>query len=294
MNQDIYSKDSITFQAFGVKIQIKADEKRWLGEIYEKLERVFPNGLEKASESEVEYRFYVRLNESGKFELLRNGEIQCEDGGRELFLNMVESHLRITVAEFAVDKVFLHAGVVGWKGKAIVIPATSFSGKTTLVAELVKKGALYYSDEYAVLNADGCVEPFPKWLSMRGITDAYTQNDCPVESLGGKSGQEAIPVGLVLIAKYREGKKIPRRWQPKRLTQGEAIMEIIPHTLPIRNMPKFVLQVLNKLTNRAIIVRTIRGEAVEFAETLIGYIESEIKKDFELTQLSRGETKKYE
>lgn len=277
MNKDIYRTDSISFQAFGVKIEIRADETELLGDIYTKLERVFPNGLELAMETEIEYRFYIKSVETGKYELYRNGEKLCEDGGRELFLNMVESHLRVTVAEFAVGKVFLHAGVVGWKGRAIVIPATSFSGKTTLVAELVKKGALYYSDEYAVVNTLGNVEPFPKWLSLRGITDAFTQDDCPVESLGGTAGTKPIPVGMVLIAKYKSGKKIPRRWQPRQLTQGEAMMEIIPHTLPIRNKPKFVLEVLNKLTDRAIIIRTVRGEAAEFAETLLGYFESAIK-----------------
>ena len=277
MNNDIYRTDSISFQSYGVKIEIRADEPELLRDVYTKLGRVFPNGLEPAIESEIEYRFYIKSLESVKYELFRNEEKLCEDGGKELFLNMVESQLRITVAEFAVEKVFLHAGVVGWKGRAIVIPATSFSGKTTLVAELVKKGALYYSDEYAVLNALGNVEPFPKWLSMRGITDAINQKDCSVESLGGTAGTKPMPVGMVLIAKYRSGKKIPRRWQPKRLTQGEAMMEIIPHTLPIRNKPKFVLEVLNKLTDRAIIVRTVRGEAAEFAETLLGYFESEIK-----------------
>lgn len=277
MNNDIYRTDSISFQSYGVKIEIRADEPELLRDVYTKLGRVFPNGLEPAIESEIEYRFYIKSLESVKYELFRNEEKLCEDGGKELFLNMVESQLRITVAEFAVEKVFLHAGVVGWKGRAIVIPATSFSGKTTLVAELVKKGALYYSDEYAVLNALGNVEPFPKWLSMRGITDAINQKDCSVESLGGTAGTKPLPVGMVLIARYQSGKKIPRRWKPKRLTQGEAIMEIIPHTLPIRNKPKFVLEVLNKLTDRAIIVRTIRGEAAEFAETLLGYFESEIK-----------------
>jgi hypothetical protein len=277
MNKDIYKTDAISFQAFGVKIEIKADEAGLLSNVYTKLERVFPNGLEPTIESDIEYRFYIKSAATGKYELYRNGEKLCEEGGQELFLNMVESHLRVTVAEFAVGKVFLHAGVVGWKGRAIVIPATSFSGKTTLVAELVKKGALYYSDEYAVINADGRVEPFPKWLSLRGITDAFTQDDCPVESLGGMAGTQPMPVGMVLIAKYKSGKRIPRRWQPKRLTQGEAMMEIIPHTLPIRNKPKFVLEVLNKLTDRAIIIRTVRGEAAEFAETLLGYFESKIK-----------------
>ena len=277
MNKDIYKTDAISFQTFGVKIEIRADTAELLCDIYTKLERVFPNGLEPAIESEIEYRFFIKSVETRKYELFRNGEKLCEDGGRELFLNMVESHLRITVAEFAVGKVFLHAGVVGWKGRAIVIPATSFSGKTTLVAELVKKGALYYSDEYAVLDADGNVEPFPKWLSLRGLTDGLMQNDCSVESLGGTAGTEPMPVGMVLIAKYKSGRKIPRRWQPKRLTRGEAVMEIIPHTLPIRNKPKFVLEVLNKLTDRAIIVRTVRGEAATFAETLLGYFESKTK-----------------
>ena len=277
MNKDIYKTDAISFQTFGVKIEIRADTAELLCDIYTKLERVFPNGLEPAIESEIEYRFFIKSVEARKYELFRNGEKLCEDGGRELFLNMVESHLRITVAEFAVGKVFLHAGVVGWKGRAIVIPATSFSGKTTLVAELVKKGALYYSDEYAVLDADGNVEPFPKWLSLRGLTDGLMQNDCSVESLGGTAGTEPMPVGMVLIAKYKSGKEIPRRWQPKRLTRGEAVMEIIPHTLPIRNKPKFVLEVLNKLTDRAIIIRTVRGEAAVFAETLLGYFESKTK-----------------
>lgn len=277
MNNDIYRVKSINFQAYGVKIGIKADQEELLREVYLKLGRVFPNGLKPIPESEIEYRFDIKSFENNKFELFRNGEKLCEDGSKDLFLSITESQLRITVAEFAVAKVFLHAGVVGWKGKAIIIPATSFSGKTTLVAELVKKGALYYSDEYAVLDAEGNVEPFPKWLSLRGITDEFTQNDCSVESLGGTAGTKPMAVGMVLIAKYKSGKKIPRRWQPRRLTPGEAMMEIIPHTLPIRNEPKFVLEVLNKLTDRAIIVRTMRGEAAEFAETLLSYFESKIK-----------------
>jgi hypothetical protein len=94
-----------------------------------------------------------------------------------------ERRVRLTVAEFAIGKVFLHAGVVAWNNRALIIPAKSFQGKTTLVAELVKKGAVYYSDEYAVLDEDGLVHPFPKKLSMRGIIDDYQQIDVPVEKI---------------------------------------------------------------------------------------------------------------
>jgi hypothetical protein len=108
-------------------------------------------------------------------------------------------------------------------------------------------------------------------LSLRGIIDPHTQLECSVESIGGIAGTKTIPVGMVLIAQYKKEKRIPKRWNPRRLSSGQAMMEILPHTVPIRNKPKFVLKVLNNLTSRAIIVKTVRGEAKDFANTLLNY-----------------------
>src|ERR1051326_6942658 len=70
---------------------------------------------------------------------------------------ILESDLQLHVAEMARRCLFVHAGVVGWGGRALVIPGRSFSGKSTLVAALVRAGATYYSDEYAVFDAQGRV-----------------------------------------------------------------------------------------------------------------------------------------
>ena len=145
--RDFFADNQIKFQAFGVKIGIKAEKIDYLDEVYQSLERVFPNGFERVDEKEIAYHFYIKAKRGKIFDLYRNDEKVIENVAGEFFFEMVESQIRITIAEFAVGKVFLHAGVVGWKGRAIVIPARSFSGKTALVAELVKKGALYYSDE---------------------------------------------------------------------------------------------------------------------------------------------------
>jgi len=277
--KNFVNKNQIQFQIYGVKIGVRAQNKTNLKKIYSQLERVFPNGFEPVSEQEIEYRFLVRWTKNNGIEIFRNDEKVSDNLDEENYLEIVENQIRITIAEFAVGKVFLHAGVVGWKGRAIIIPAKSFAGKTTLVAELVKKGALYYSDEYAVLDAEGNVQPYPKWLSLRGIIDDYTQLDCSVESLGGIAGTETIPVGMVLIAKYNKGKKIPKKWKPKILSQGQGMMEIISNTFPIRNKPDFVLKVLNKLTSRAIIIKTVRGEADEFADTLLNYFEGRARTE---------------
>lgn len=280
----VFDDNQIKFQAYGVKIGVRAERKVYLKRVFQRLEKVFPNGLETVDEREIEYRFFIKSKKKGGYELFRNDEKMTEGADRENFFDSAETIIRLTVAEFAVGKVFLHAGVVGWKGKAIVIPGQSFAGKSTLVAELVKKGALYYSDEYAVLDEEGNVEPFPKWLSLRGIIDRWTQLDCPVESIGGLAGTETLPVGIVLIAKFDEKKKNPKYWKPQKLTRGKGIMEILPHTLPITNKPEFVLKVLDKMTSRAIIIKTIRGSAEDFAEMLIKYLDLNSGREYNLEE----------
>lgn len=271
----------LCFQKYNVKIAVKAENRSELNEIRKRLRKTFPNGLDSVDLGEVEYFFEIKKTaakyNAEKYEFYLNTEKIFEDENRKNFFDFIESRLRLTVAEFAFERVFLHAGVVGWKGKAIIIPAKSFSGKTTLVAELVKKGAEYFSDEYAVLDADANVEPFPKWLSMRGIIDETRQVEQPVKMFGGIAASKTAAPGMILLATYCKESDNPENWDLKPLKQGEAIMELLPHTMSIRNNPRFVLEVLNKLTNRAIIVRTLRGEAADFAEPLLGFYESIVK-----------------
>ena len=54
------------------------------------------------------------------------------------------AHAEFFVAERAPDHLFVHAGVVGWEGRAIVMPGASFAGKTTLVQAWLEAGATYY------------------------------------------------------------------------------------------------------------------------------------------------------
>src|SRR6266545_1899194 len=82
-------------------------------------------------------------------------------------LALMECNLQTYTAAMAKNRIFVHAGVVGWRGRAIVIPGTSFSGKSTLVAELVRADGTYYSDEYAVLDRRGYVHSYARPLSIR-------------------------------------------------------------------------------------------------------------------------------
>ena len=86
----------------------------------------------------------------------------------EEVFRLLENHIHITVGYWAkADHLFVHAGVVGWQGKAIVMPGRSHVGKTTLVSALIRAGATYYSDDMAIFDPQGRVHPYPVPLSVR-------------------------------------------------------------------------------------------------------------------------------
>lgn len=271
----------IFIESYGVKIKIETNLNLDFEEIKIKLEKNLPNEFNLTNGGDFAHSFFITKIGS-IFELYKHetsedekvSEKVTESETLEVIIENLISRVRITIAEFAEGKVFLHAGVVAVGGLGIVIPARSFQGKTTLVAELVKNGAVYYSDEYAVLDEKGCVHPFPKMLSMRGIIDDYTQLDVPVEDFGGVAGTKAVPVAMVLITEYKRN----AIWKPKRLSAGQGIMEILPHTLPIRNKPEFTLNVLNIVAERAIITKTKRAEANQTVRLLMSLFEKTLLK----------------
>jgi hypothetical protein len=250
----------ISFESYGVKISIEADCDIDFNLIKNCLADSLSREFNLVENQTSDHIFYIN-GDNFTYSLEKNKEKIVSDVSFEFLLDTLESKVRITVAEFAVGRVFLHAGVVAIDGKAIVIPARSYHGKTSLVAALIRQGAVYYSDEYAVLDENGYVHPFPKMLSVRGIIDQYAQKDLPVEEFGAVAGTDAVPVAMVLITEYVEGAE----WKPEQLSAGQGIMEILPHTIPIRNKPEFTLNVLNNVAERAIITKTMRAEAVDTA-----------------------------
>jgi hypothetical protein len=181
-------------------------------------------------------------------------------------LAVLESELRQSLAVRSPRRTFVHAGAVGWQGRAIVVPGRSRSGKTSLVAELVRSGALYLSDEFAVLDARGWVHPFAKPLSIRGAGGCDLHVLRPsAEDLGGHSGTEPLPVGLVVLATHRPGAE----WRPETLTPGQAVIEMLAHTVPARLRPAASLVALERAVARAVVLKGERGEARELAPRLL-------------------------
>lgn len=259
------------FEAYGVKIGIRSNDAEPIESLKKRLHLLIPTGFREINSADADYVFSIRWSDKpGKKHLVyKNDNEILSLSHKDWKLDFLESSIRMTIAEFSDEFVFLHAGAVRYKDKAIIIPAKSFSGKTTLVAELASRGLEYYSDEYAVLDKDGFLHPFPKQLSMRGIIDDHQQVDIDVEEYGGKKGSAPINVGVILVSKYIKRAK----FQPKLMSSGEGIIESIANSVSIRQNPEFVLKVLGKIMNQAKVVKTNRSEAKKFADKFLPYLE---------------------
>ena len=163
----------------------------------------------------------------------------------------------------------VHAGVVGWRGRAIVIPGRGLSGKTTLVAALVRAGARYYSDELAVLDRRGRVHPRPIPLKLREPGGELAGTMHPVETLGGRPGVRPLPVGVVILTRFRPGAP----WRPRRASSGRAILGLLRLAVTQHGEEPGVLAILRTVVDGALVLQGARGEAAEVVPALLRAVE---------------------
>jgi len=203
------------------------------------------------------------------FQLLAGDDLLGIEETQEAALNQLSAHIHMHVAEHAPDHVFVHAGVVAWRGRALLLPGVSFAGKSTLVAELVRAGATYFSDEFAVIDREGLVHPFPRELRMRR-PGRPEQTPIAIDQLQGTAGIGPVPVALVVFTQFESN----ARWSPEPLPPGRAALEMLLHTIPVQRTPARVLSTFEAVMRSARAWRTPRGEASAAAAALISALES--------------------
>lgn len=262
--------DGIAFTAHGVRLGVRVSR----AEALDQVRATLPPGSRPLASPLVHRLYSLFVGGPGPRPGMRRYHLLYGDAlllarSRQLepVLEALESDLHRAVAERSRRRLFVHAGVVAWRGRAIVMPGRSFSGKTTQVAEWIQAGASYYSDEYAVFDAQGRVHPYAKPLSLRQSGGSATK--CTVEALGGRAGTRPLPVGLVIVSMYRPG----GRWRPRRLSPGQGGLALLAHVVSARQQPQAALTVLRHVVSAVPVLKGVRGEAREVVRSVIDRIE---------------------
>lgn len=242
---------------YGLRIGIRSDEPALVARALEQI----PPGWQAAPSPLVE-RIYSLVADPRPLGVAGDEAILYVDGQRSSLdlsqdevIEAFEAYVHPYLAEFARERIAIHAGVAGWRGCAIVLPGRTLAGKSTLVRGLLQAGASYYSDEYAMVDAEGLIYPFPRRLSLRR-PDSPLPGRHHAREFGAETGGEPLTRALIAIARY-----VPRaHWRPHPISSGKAAMELLNNTVGIRHQPRLGMAAIERLTARAQAVQGARGE----------------------------------
>lgn len=249
----------LVFAAYGVTCELLVEQ----DELFDWVCEVLPPGWEEGDPEAVQAR--VALTGGG--DVLVDDVPVASTRAAWHAIGVVDATIRARISLLAPAHIFVHAGVVAHAGRAIVMPGNSMSGKSRLVAALLRAGAAYCSDEYAVLDAQGQVHPYPKPLSVRVYR--RFQKDVPAEDFGAPVASGPLQVGLIVMTSYEEG----AGWNPDRGSAAEAALALLEHTIPVRSRPGEAMAAVQRAAAGAIVLKGPRGDAAPVATSLLAVLD---------------------
>lgn len=255
---------AVEARAFGVKFGVRVTDAALLPLLLEQL----PPGsrvCNKVRHRDALFSIVSAADGSGA-SLYADAVLVAEGCTQSALLQAFAGQVRFDVARLAARWTFVHAGVVEWHGRAILIPGASYSGKSRLVQALVRAGARYYSDEFAPLDRRGRVYPFAKPLTLRSDDGGTVSID--VHELGGPRAARPLPVGVVMSTRYVAGS----RWNPTEVAGGRTVLSLLVNTVRAQIAPAQVLRTLATVAKSAKTFDGERGEAAQTATDLLARI----------------------
>jgi hypothetical protein len=118
----------------------------------------------------------------------------------------------------------LHAGAIALGGRAALLPGPSHCGKSTLVRELLRLGCSYYSDEYALLDDDGRLHPYPRALMIRNESGEVRAALAPHSS--SHQAHPPATISLILAMQYQPGAD----WKLQPVDQSSMVITLLKNT----------------------------------------------------------------
>lgn len=210
---------------------------------------------------------FVVESEGSSYVLYKDQEkiVSCTDWN--IVADRLERALQNELGCHCPHAVFVHSGVVALDGRALLLPARSYSGKSSMTYALTKLGAAYLSDEFAVIDHDGWVHPYRRAMTIRRENGAPDRRISP-SNLPLPPGP--CRISLVIDCQYEKG----ARWAPQPLSQGEGVLSLFSNTVSAQLSPQRDIAWLTTAMKGARTYRALRGDVRYVAPKLLALLES--------------------
>ncbi len=264
------SRHRIDFLALGVRVRLEADSPRRLDALLDRVPCGWTGDPPRSATADCRLRWTGPGTRRGTEEtpsrrpqrLLLDGKTVVTARRPDDLLDRFEHELLAAIVA-RTRRVVLHAGVVVYRRRAVLLPGRSFCGKSTLVQALVTAGGSYYSDDLAPIDQWGRVHAVPKRLALRqGARHASTVE---AEELGWRPGCPPRPVGLIVLCRYRPA----ATFAPCHLSPGKGTLALFRHTVSAEAAPERAFRVLTGLASKVPVLVTDRGRAADTAPAIL-------------------------
>lgn len=212
--------------------------------------------------SKVEVTYSIRSVSSSRFDVAAGGAALSGPIPASRVLPLLLSNLNRAIARSARRHLVLHAGVVGSGGGAVLLPGSSGSGKSTMVATAGRLGHPYGADEHAAIGfEDGLIEPIPKPLALKpgsahlfgDLSDGAQasffgdQLFLPAAALCGGLITPSSPIVAIAFPAYEEGVTATLRG----ITPAEALLRLREHSWNFGVDPVRAFRILSAVVRKA-------------------------------------------
>jgi hypothetical protein len=231
-----------------------------------------PPGNESGTRQHLRFDFVEARSAEGRpmFVVAENGSGLFASSDVKAAARSLESRVHLQVAALTDQAVFVHAGVVAWQGRALILPGPSHSGKSSLVASLIAAGATYYSDEYAVIGLDGRIYPFPRRLRLRSAGEQEPTADSIAYPANGETLEPLQPAWIMNLRYRPDGV-----WNPQELTPGQTLLALLENTVAVRRQSELTLRTLKLAVGSATGWQSERGEAGDVIREIVRLMDAD-------------------
>jgi hypothetical protein len=194
----------------------------------------------------------------------------------------VDEHVIKSAAGFT----FLHAGVVGLDGAVALLVGSSGHGKSTLVADLIGSArrarpivngiglsATYFSDEYAAIDEQGRLHPYPRALLIRA--GRPEQHPVLPLDLGAHVADGPGEIRLILNLPYQDQAQL----QMRPVGQSEGLRLLLEHTPHVLEDSPALFKNLTRIAGRARTFIGVRGDAPEAGDAILELLRGQSAPD---------------
>ncbi len=179
-------------------------------------------------------------------------------------------------------RIAIHASVAVWEGRGMMFPAPANSGKTTLVSALLTRGAVYVTDEAALLDPSSPrIHPYPKpmWMAPAGVRAvaglqsrlrpeyrslSRVRSYVTPRALGTTAAERPVAIDLIVFPTYREGGG--SRLEP--IGRAEAVVSLAKNAFDLSRFGRDGILSLSALVERARCYRLELGDLDGAVDTL--------------------------